>query len=300
MPISPFPSPLIFVAWGLMSGTPGDRFGDASALRDWAKSTGFKTVCLQTGQCTPADVKTLQDGGIFVVLWNVMDASIVQIVRDFKPNGIMPQIEGPGQYDSCVQALEALKAAGNTLPLAVVTTYWGLYDPTNDTTIRSGSKWKKIASLGVKAAFVECYKADADSHANLDQMLGQGEIYGIPKDALISLCGTYRGEMPSAYAGLDKQGRIFGVYLAEPMTGDQWVAWGKVNPEQPPPPPPPPSPKVGWWQVKVGTQVLFEQRAVTFSTSPLDTGLTRCIDWLDSHLDTVRAAKTITLTRVLK
>jgi hypothetical protein len=266
---------MLFTAWGF---TKDPLYADKLVNR--CKTYGVKSIAVEIGFVTAADVKILNDAGIYTVAWNVVDSQSGPKLDELKVDGFMPQIEGPGQYDSCVAALEANVGVGKRK--AVITTYAGLDDPT-------GGKWKKLVGLGVEAAFIECYATDGSRHADLDVMLWQGTQYGMPADRVFAACGTYGGELPPAYKGLDKLNRNFGIYLDEPMSTAQWLAWGGVNVS---------TVQVYDWVLMAGVSELHREEAKTYS--PGDTGLSRMIKWQEGNLDVIRRAGSVKLVRVLR
>lgn len=274
MSLSPFPLPMIFTAWGF---TTDVNYG--TGLAKICKDNGIKSIAVELGYVSKGQVKELKDAGIYTIAWNVVDSQSGPALDDLGVDGFMPQIEGPGQYASCVAALEASVGVGKHK--AIVTTYSGMEDPTH---------WSKLKSLGVEAAFVECYAADDPNHAKLDVMLWQGTQYGIPADRLFAACGTYRGELPPVYSGLKDLKRDFAIYLAEPMASDQIKAWGGVNV---------PETVVAYdWVLMAGISELHREQAKTYS--PGDTGLGRMVKWQESNLDIIRRAGAVRLQRVLR
>jgi hypothetical protein len=270
----------MYTAWGT---APGGQYENSwGVLRDACLAHGFKTVALQITQCRREQVEDMQDKGLFVVGWDeahrVTRASFDKLGFD----GFMPQVETPGQFDATVSALR--DGIGKDVPKAVVTTYWGLYDEGDP---RNGRRWKILAGLGVEECHVECYASESPVWADLDRMLGQGEIYGIPREVLVPVCGVYRGELPPVYSGLSAQKRVFGCYIAEPMTEMQWKAWGGVNKVD----------QVYYWRLTAGASVLHEERAITYA--PGDDGLGRMLDWMEKNKPIIRSAKAVDLDRVL-
>jgi hypothetical protein len=227
---SPFPLPLIFTAWGFRRGADAWTGGN---LWERCKASGIKTVAVQFGLAPsgtpwtlPEEAKLLRDHGLRVVVWGV--AYIGSVMSELQRLGAkeedwFPQIEGPWEAEPVLDAI-----AHGLNPQAIVTTYSGAGS-------EDRSMVQKLRAGGVKAVFIESYATDG--HADLDRMLWQGTQYGWRTDELFAVPGVYGGEFPTAYKGIEKVGRDFGIYLGEPMSVAQWDAWGKVNPPTVPPPP---------------------------------------------------------------
>jgi len=282
---SVFPTPIAYTA----DGTAPTGFwggGSIGGLIAHCKAHGFKSVAVQVGQVTRQQVAWLQEAGLFVIVWEVLGSNLPQILDDLKPDGVHCQIEGPGQYDAALAAFSAIRGRSN-IARGIVTTYWGLFNPLSP---QDGLKWKALANLGVEEAWVECYAGENPVAASLDRMLGQGEVYGIPKAALKPLCGTFRGELPITYSGLRDRAPDFGVYIAESLSEPAWTAWGGVKPNVT---------QVYYWQVwnNATSKLLHEERATTYS--PTDDGLGRTFKWLEDNKATVRSANDIEIKRVL-
>jgi hypothetical protein len=232
---APFPLPLVFTAWGFRH--EGDRWNTGQELADWCNYAGIRTVAVQLGtdehghtNTTPEDIGPLRAAGIRVAVWGVADRTFAaqELLRlGASVADWMPQIEGGDQRDLVLDA-----AIGGLRPAAIVTNYGGAGDaPGEADTLRNA---------GVRAVFVECYN-DAgiiEPYCNLDRMLHQGEVYGWRPDELVATMGTYHGELPDDYIGVEKIGRTFGLYLAEPTNSMQWEDFGDLNTDEPEPPTP--------------------------------------------------------------
>lgn len=276
---SMFPLPMMMTAG--QTGDEGKWEGSTGSLRDLAKRSGFKTVALQFSETLNREqVKTLQDAGLFVIAWDEASRVTKAWFDDLDFDGWMPQVESFEQYDSARKSFQDGIGAG--LANAIVTTYWGLYavdaqgrpkDPL------ARDRWLALKTLGAQKCFVECYKADGFPHNNLDRMLNQGVVYGIPRADLFPVCGTWQSEMPSDYPGLENVGRNFGCYIGDPMTDAQWAAWGAVNPVK----------LVYYWRLRAGTAVMHEERAVTYPDKT--TGYQLMLDWMEGNRDKIAAAK---------
>lgn len=273
------PLPIVFTAWG---PTPGHGYeGSIGGLCDLAKAAGVKTVALQVGQAEPRHADQVRSKGMKVAAWGNIDQAAKAAVDAMKPDVIVAQIEGPGQYDAAIRLFDSNPYPG--ADRAVVTTYGGL---------ASAAAWNELTRRGVQSCLVECYASDDPViHANLDTMLWQGTQYGIPAEMLFAVVGTYRGETPSAYRGLTTARlRTLGLYLAEQMSAAQWEAWGaQIRAAQQTTPPPPTL--QAFWDVRSGAAILHSERAVTYSAT--DDGLGRTLAWLASNKATVRAAKSV-------
>lgn len=300
---SPFPLPMAFVAWGTAPGKDWEGGSIGGGLFTPAKDAKVATIAFEIGQCSSTHVRWAHESGFFVVLWGVagaglgaeLDALSYTDLSGAKrgPDGVMPQVEGPGQYDGALLGLTAIK--GRPLPKAIVTTYGGLV---NEATPTDGKKYAALRALGVRGCYVESYASDAPGHEDLDRMLGQGVIYGIPEAELLAVCGVFRGEMPSAYKGLGKLGRNFSLYLAEAMTTAQWEAWGEVPPVPTPTPIPVPTVKLAYWRLTAGASLLHEERAKTYPDA--STGLGRMLLWMERNAAVIRNAKAVDLVHVLR
>lgn len=280
--MSAWPLPIMYTAWGTGPGYEWDGW-KIEHLRTLATEAGFKTVACQLGYVAAEQLHTLKATGLKTPVWNVVGPSSSKAMYDelgSSVDGLIVQVEGEYQRQGAVAALDEGIAQGQ--PKACVTTYSGLEQ----------GQWSELASRGVMDCQVECYRSDAAVHADLDRMLSQGVVYGIPSSTLYAICGTYTGDTPIMYSGLDKLGRNYGCYLGEPMTQAQWTAWGGVNKVT----------AVYWWVLSAGTSILHEERAATWTKSDGSTtnGLTEMTKWQLGHLDAIRAANSVRLERVLK
>jgi hypothetical protein len=280
---SPFPLPLVFSAWG--TGAGGEWQGSIGGLVALAKQVGAKTIAVQISKVLPRQVADAKSLGMFVVGWDSVGPGWKARVDALGLDGFMPQVEGPGQYAGALAAL--VEGCGAGLPLGVVTTYGGLDNP-------DGSLWHALAAHGVDGAFVECYASDDPVHADVDRMLAQGVVYGIPASELFAVCGAFRGETPAAYSGVTTRTPELGLYVAEMIGASQWDAWAKLLTVAPVPPPA----TVAWWECRAGAALLHDELAKTYADG--STGLGRCLLWMQQHAAMIRAAKTVTLKRVLR
>jgi hypothetical protein len=279
---SPFPLPLVFSAWG--TGAGGEWQGSIGPLVERAKQVGAKTLAVQISKVLPRQVADAKSMGVFVVGWDSVGPGWKARCDALELDGFMPQVEGPGQYAGALTAL--VEGCGAGLPLGVVTTYGGLDNP-------DGSLWAALAGHGVTGAYVECYAADDPVHADLNRMLAQGVAYGIPAAELHAVCGTFRGELPSAYSGLATRAKEIGLYLAEMTSAAQWAAWATLMTT-----PAPPVATVAWWECRAGVALLHDEQAKTYADG--STGLGRCLLWMMQNAAAIRAAKAVTLKRVLR
>lgn len=240
---------------------------------------------MQLGYATAAQVSALKQpaygSSLKVYAWNVVGPYSSKLKYDaLGADGLLVQVEGKYQYDGAISALDEGIASGQ--PKGCVTTYAGL----------ENGQWAELAKRGVTDCHVECYRSDGVGHADLDRMLAQGVVYGIPLKDLYAVCGTYKGESPAMYGGLDKLGRSYACYLGEPMTPEAWKAWGGVNMTTP----------VYWWVLSTGPvsspTILHQERAITYPDK--STGLGKMTAWMGAHLDTIRAAHSVDLDRILK
>lgn len=279
---------VVFTAWGTAPG--GQWENSLGSLITQAKSAGLSGIAVQATQAQAKHVQQIKDGGLKAYVWDVIGPGWKARLDSLNTDGLIVQVEGPGQFDGAVAGLLEDPLPGK--PRAVITTYGGLDTP---------AKWGRLAGLGVEACLVECYAADDPViHADLDKMLWQGTQYGIPKDKLFATVGTYRGERPTAYRGLNERAGMVSLYLAEMMgqinepTG-QWAAWEALLAT----PTPTPAPATfAYWDVIAGGTVLHSEKAITYPNG--STGLEKAVDWIDGHLDVVRAAKAVELRRVLR
>jgi hypothetical protein len=201
-----------------------------------AINAGFKSIAMQLGKATSEAVKVARDAGLFVAVWGPVGGTPTLPVGT---QAFIGQVESPGQFNGAVAAFSGLR--GTDVQLAVVTTYWGMYDVDSPT---DGSQWKTLAALGVSECHVECYKADGSPHDDINRMLGQGEVYGIPKSVLVPVVGTYAGEYPSDYAGLAERVPNYGIYIIEQTADAALEAFHKLPPAKPPASDPLPDPAV--------------------------------------------------------
>ena len=220
MSLSPFPLPLLFTSWTFHSdggSALGNIMHRVGLLR--AKSVA---VDLDVVELTRDHVAHLQSQGLFVVAWQDADASAAQKLANLKPNGWMPQIEGDGQRDALL--LELSNGTGAALPKAVVTTYGGL-----DSVAKVGA----VRAAGIDKFFIECYGGIGYPYSDINRMLGQGQVYGIPADHLFATVSTYMNETPATYTGLKERTPNIAYYLGEPMTDVQCDAFGSLTPSDP-------------------------------------------------------------------
>jgi hypothetical protein len=207
---SPFPLPLGFTSWAFNKpgGVPVDR-NAVDTVANAAKRLGARSVAVQIGEgVTVGDVRALQARGLFVVGWGVCSSSTKRELEELDVDGFMPQIEGLGQYDHCVEALRA--GAGARGPLALVTDYGGL---------GSRERCDVLRELGLRTVFVEAYADEGASHANLPHYLDElARPYGYDAGDLVPLVGTYRDEGPAAYPHFERYAPEYAVYLLEPMS----------------------------------------------------------------------------------
>lgn len=232
---APFPLPVVFESWGFRN--PADKWKTPDELADYCAAAGAKTVAVQLGQdyssdtpnCTADEAARLRERGLRVVVWGIATWQSVQANLDrlgCSHADWLPQIEGPDQRDLVYEAARyGVKAQ------AIVTTYSGASDPADV---------ERLHGLGVLCALVECYAEAGYPHTDLNLMLWQGTQYGWKPEELFACMGTYRGELPDAYQRTDVVGRDFALYLAEPMSSEQFYAYGALNAGTPKPEPPTP------------------------------------------------------------
>jgi len=216
---SPFALPLAFTSWAFnkTNGVPVDRDAVYNMTRA-AKRMGAKTIAVQIGEGITADDVAGLQRALFVVGWCVCDQTTATAVAELGVDGFMPQIEGDGQYGSAYAALQT--GAGEGLPKAIVSDYGGL-----------GSKERcdALRKLGAETLFVEAYASSGPQHADLPHYVTElAEPYGYDADHAIPTMGTFRNEFPSSYAGVERYGPGFGVYLLEPMSGAQLDAFAEL------------------------------------------------------------------------
>jgi hypothetical protein len=236
----PFPLPMIFQAWGFRN--PADKFDTPAELADYCDAAGCKTIAVQLGRdysadvpnCTADEAQALRTRGFRVLVWGV--ASAAYVIQELQRLGAseadwLPQIEGPSQRDLVLEA-----ASGGLTPSAIVTTYSGAG-------AENSGDVNALRNCGVRLVLVECYSEAGYPYTDLNRMLWQGTQYGWRQDELYACLGTYRGELPDAYTHTEIIGRNFGLYLAEPMSSEQFHAFGELNTKAPPPKPEPPTPE---------------------------------------------------------
>ena len=231
-----WPMPIIFTSWGFRH--QGDRWNTGQELADWCNSCHIRSVAVQLGNdhegfvnTELADIEPLRDAGVHVLVWGIAEPDYVrrELDRLQVPEGDwFPQIENDGERDKVYRQIEA----GIETP-GIVTTYGGASNPEDV---------KRLQDAGVHQVHVECYSEAGYPHTDLNRMLWQGTQYGWSENDLYACLGTYRGEMPDAYTNLYVVDRGYSLYLAEPMSGDQWVAFGELA-VSPPPRPPEPEPE---------------------------------------------------------
>lgn len=225
--------PLIFTAWGFRKG--GDKWRDAADLAVYCTTHGIRSVAVQLGYtddgfptCHADEAEVLRDAGLQVIVWGVADAAFAagELQRlGATQDEWLPQIEGPGQRDLVLDA-----AARGLRPAGIVTNYSGAGDSPGEAAM--------LRDAGVRCVLVECYN-DAgiiEPYTDLYRMIWQGTAYGWRTTELVATMGTYHGEQPVDYTGADSIGRDFGLYLAEPMSSEQWTAFGALNMSTPPTP----------------------------------------------------------------
>lgn len=268
---SPVPLPIGFTSWAFNKnpdGTPVDKDAVFNMVKA-ARACGCKSIAVQQGQgVTGADVTQLGLAGLSVAGWGLADATTASWAASSGVSAYVGQVEGYGQRDAFLAALPNIK-----VPTMLVTD-WGGFD---DHTLHD-----QLAALGCTTVLVESYAVAGASHADLNNyVVAPAKARGYQPGEMFPLCGTYRQELPSAYAGLAQFGRQFGVYLLEPMQAypSQEAAWAAV------PDAPAPAPKT-YWDAYVGTKLLFSAEAVTYPDGT--TGLSRALDYLDGQIGYVR------------
>jgi hypothetical protein len=234
---SPWPLPIMFTSWGFR--TKADRWQTPDELADYCAAAACPTVAVQLGDepttgeknCQTSEAARLRERGLRVLVWGVSGADYLR--QELERLGAsdadwFPQVEGAPQCDLVLEQA----AAGIDCP-AIVTTYGGASTPAEVDALRSA---------GVRAAFIEIY---SETHTDVDLLLWQGTMYGWRADELYACLGTYRGEMPDAYTDTAGIERNFALYLAEPMSSEQYYAWGAwtAEPKPPEPEPEPPTPE---------------------------------------------------------
>jgi hypothetical protein len=281
MTIAPFPLPAMFTAWGTATG--GQYENSYGVLRDKSRDAGMRTIGLQASQCRREQVDELKKE-FFVAGWDEPGRVSKADFASLGFQGYIGQVETADQYAGVLRELQEDHAPG--LPKGVISTYGGLFDPTDP---RSGRPYAALKALGVSACFVECYASENAVWSDLPRMIGQGIIYGIPADDLVPAVGVYRGELPPIYKGVEEMGREFGLYIAEPMSDMQWSAWGGVNVAE----------QVYYWRLTAGTALLHQEQAKTYGDGT--TGLGKMLDWMKTSegLGKIRAAHAVRLDRVL-
>lgn len=280
---SPFPLPILFTAW-----TWKDGAGIAGEVIRRAKLMGAKTVAVQLSQDTggdpgstldPQDVQYLHDAGLFVVGWDPVGspAATQILLNGLGVDGWLPQVEGPGQRDALIAALQ--QGVGKGKPKALVTTYGGL-----DT---QPDKQALTAAWGAEPfTFVECYAADGPIHADVSRMLSQGVVYGFRSDCLRGLVGCYRGETPSSYTGLDAS-NYGGLYLEENASDDQLKAFAPYAAPATPAPAPTPAPSTTADPAALNRQIdKLAHQWLDQQTDPKLLSRLRCIDDIATSSDT--------------
>jgi hypothetical protein len=222
----PFPLPVLFTAW-----TWSDGAGIAGEVIRRAKLGAFKTVAVQLSAAglDATDVGYMHDAGLMVVGWDPVGLGLTAEAEALPLDGWLPQVESPTQRDALLDCLRGGLAP--KLPRALVTTYGGL-----DTLADVASLVRAWGSMPF--TFVECYAADGYPHDDIDRMLHQGTVYGFDATALRALVGTYRGEFPKDYPGLEAA-NYGGAYLEESMSDDQLRAFAPLAAAAPTPTPEP-------------------------------------------------------------
>lgn len=221
--------PAVSTNWGFLPGSNWE--GTATGFAQMVKDAGYKTVICRIHDTPLKHRKEIKAAGLILLGWEKLHQYPPNTFDLAEIEGVVPEIEFPDAFTATLNAFKAGWA--KDLPKAIVTTYSGLEQ----------GQYAQLVQQGVKNCFVECYRDDALSHADLNRMMDQGVAYGIPRSDLIPMVGTYRQEKKSDYIGLENYGGGIAIYLPEPMTADTWKEWSNLPaPVTPPPPPPPPIP----------------------------------------------------------
>lgn len=216
---TPFRLPMAWTSWEFLPGV------DSNAAYNTAKAggnqgMGGKSVAVEYNQGVTkdqvAELKTKY--GFQVLLWGEADSGFVEAANSLGVDGIIPQIEGYAQFDTALFALQHYTAGVKAIVSGA--SYSGL---------DSKAKCDLLRAAGAAYLFVEAYADEGASHADLKHfVIDLAAPYGWDAAHVIPVCGTYRGELPSAYTGLQLFGRNFGCYVIEPMPQTQLDAWRAV------------------------------------------------------------------------
>jgi hypothetical protein len=111
--------------------------------------------------------------------------------------------------------------AGAGLPKAVVWIQAG---------INSSTQVTALNNAGVTGYAVESYAELGYPYNDLNRMLWQGTQFGMTAAQSIPMVGTYRGETPDDYTGLDENVLPnYGIYSAPQTSEAGWAAFAELN-----------------------------------------------------------------------
>lgn len=218
------PNPLMYTTWGWL--TDAD-FRNVDVIAQRMKLAGVKTVGLQIGQYPPEIIPRLRAYGFYIFLWGSPDASDNLVIERDRPDGYMPQIEGPYEAQRAIANIEA--GYGQGISLAIVTTLSGL---DNFIQLPDGSmstvEAEKLKAAGCTHGWVECYKQGGPSHFPISKMEWGLKQRGIPHFS--PLIGLYWDVPVSDYMpDLAPFGKQMGAYTAETMRPEDWIAFAQLG-----------------------------------------------------------------------
>lgn len=302
--------PFLYVASA--TGIGGRWQGSYGWLRDDALAGGFKTILLMDRYATKQMVTDLKASGLAVWAWETPGAVSEPDGHEYHLDGLTPQRFTEMGYDGCVMQTENPDQRDGSLRLYrdglaagkekhCVTYYFGFDDG------NGAQHWADLKAAGVTKMHVECYAAD--NHRDVRAYIDAGVSHGIPREDIVCVFGTYRGEFPQEYAHAEDVGRTFGCYIvdnwADDTSGDTaktyWKTWGGLNKVT----------LLQYWRVvdrKTGA-TLHEERATTWTkqvpvpgttttVSQTTTGLQECLSYMEKHLDTIRTSGDVELVKV--
>jgi hypothetical protein len=220
------PWPLVYTAWEPISGWR--TTADFDRFCETAKGAGVRTIVMQIGQYLDWQPDRVRGWGFHLALWGVAQTSDALALAQSKAEGYAPQIEGPGQFISALDNLEA--GVGRGLSISTVTTLngFGTFIERPDGS-QSTAEVERLIRAGCTHALTECYLAEGDFTIN--KMMATTKLRGFPYcDPLLSLyhdvpVSAYQPELDQYIA---QHGKHVGSYLAETMRPQDWLAFGAL------------------------------------------------------------------------
>lgn len=208
--------PAMYTAHGWLLDTD---FRDTDNFLRQSADAGVGSIGLQGGMFLADTADRCRAYGFDVFVWGSADSRDADYIAMAKADGYVPQVEGYYEWERAVANLESGVGAG--LSLSIVTTNAGLQTfigrPDGNGGMESTTvEAERLIAAGCSHAQVECYYADMTPRSadGCERILWDTEHRGM---YYVSPVMSYTGiNVPTRY------GRQVGVFLAEPMSDDQF------------------------------------------------------------------------------